>query len=109
QGDLELYTSIENELLDIAKKDLKDLPDMAIYDSGSRGSWGNNYKMTAVSRGPVKALSDPTKVNISTRSLDEGIPPEERYIYADILTSASHSRSVMTADGGLAVVHHKFL
>ena len=33
-------------------------------------------------------------------SLDEGIPPEERYIYADVLTNASASRSLMTRNGG---------
>lgn len=91
-GDIILAGEIEKHLLDMSKEELKDLPDMDIYDSGSRGSFSNNYKMTAVSRGVVASVSSPDQVNISMASLDEGIPPEERYIYADVLTNASYSR-----------------
>lgn len=98
--DIITASKIEKELLDMSKEELKDLPDMDIYDSGSRGSFGNNYKITAVSRGVVPCVSHPERVNISMASLDEGIPPEERYIYADVLTNASASRSLMTRNGG---------
>lgn len=98
--DIITASKIEKELLDMSKEELKDLPDMDIYDSGSRGSFGNNYKITAVSRGVVPCVSYPERVNISMASLDEGIPPEERYIYADVLTNASASRSLMTRNGG---------
>lgn len=98
--DIITASKIEKELLDMSKEELKDLPDMDIYDSGSRGSFGNNFKITAVSRGVVPCVSHPEKVNISMASLDEGIPPEERYIYADVLTNASASRSLMTRNGG---------
>lgn len=99
-GDIILAGEIEKHLLDMSKEELKDLPDMDIYDSGSRGSFSNNYKMTAVSRGVVASVSNPDQVNISMASLDEGIPPEERYIYADVLTNASYSRAIMTREGG---------
>ena len=95
-----LAGKIEKDLLDMAKDELKDLPDMDIYDSGSRGSFGNNYKMTAVSRGVVASVSNPDEINISMASLDDGIPPEERYIYADVLTNASYSRAILTRNGG---------
>lgn len=98
--DIITASKIEKELLDLSKEELKDLPDMDIYDSGSRGSFGNNFKITAVSRGVVPCVSHPEQVNISMASLDEGIPPEERYIYADVLTNASASRSLMTRNGG---------
>ena len=100
EGDIILAGEIEKHLLDMSKEELKDLPDMDIYDSGSRGSFSNNYKMTAVSRGVVASVSNPDKVNISMASLDEGIPPEERYIYADVLTNASYSRAILTRNGG---------
>lgn len=95
-----LAGKIEKDLLDMAKDELKDLPDMDIYDSGSRGSFGNNYKMTAVSRGVVASVSNPDEINISMASIDDGIPPEERYIYADVLTNASYSRAILTRNGG---------
>ena len=100
ENDIILAGEIEKHLLDMSKEELKDLPDMDIYDSGSRGSFSNNYKMTAVSRGVVASVSNPDKVNISMASLDEGIPPEERYIYADVLTNASYSRAILTRNGG---------
>lgn len=99
-GDIILAGEIEKHLLDMSKEELKDLPDMDIYDSGSRGSFSNNYKMTAVSRGVVASVSNPDQFSISMASLDEGIPPEERYIYADVLTNASYNRAVKTQEGG---------
>ena len=99
-GDIEKVIEVEQELLDLAQRELNDSPDMDIYRSGSRGSWSNNYKMTAISRGPIKSVSDPTEIGISMSSLEEGIPEEERHMYADILTQASFSRAIGTQEGG---------
>lgn len=100
EGSLVAISELENELLDMSKKELSDLPDMDIYESGSRGSFGNNYKMTAISRGPIKSMADPSKVNISTASLEEGTPSDEQYMYADIMATASYMRSIDTQKGG---------
>ena len=94
KGDIKTVSDIEKELLALAKEELKDIPDMDIYDSGSRGSYSNNYKMTAISRGPVKSVSDPSKTYVSTTSLEDGIKSDEQHIFADILTSASYSRAI---------------
>lgn len=100
KGDIKTVSDIEKELLAMAKEELKDIPDMDIYDSGSRGSYNNNYKMTAISRGPVKSVSDPSKTYVSTTSLEDGIKSDEQHIFADILTSASYSRAIGTRNGG---------
>ena len=50
EGDLATVGKIEKELLELAKKELKGNPGMDIYDSGSRGSFSNNYKNTAIMR-----------------------------------------------------------
>lgn len=100
RGDIKAVSDIEKELLALAKEELKDIPDMDIYDSGSRGSYNNNYKMTAISRGPVKSVSDPSKTYVSTTSLEDGIKSDEQHIFADILTSASYSRAIGTRNGG---------
>jgi len=99
-GDIETAVKIENELLDIAKQELKDIPDMQIYSAGAKGSFGNNYKNTSVMRGVIKSVADPSKHVISMSSLDDGIPPDELYAYADILTQGSYSRAVGTRTGG---------
>lgn len=98
--DINTISMIENTLLDMAKEELKDLPDMEIYDSGGRGNFGNNYKQTSIARGVVKPVSNPDDLYVSMSSLSDGIPPEDLHIYADVLTSASLSRAIGTQTGG---------
>jgi len=100
KGDLNTVNKIEKELIGLAKGIMQDVPDYQIYASGARGSFGNNYKNTSIMRGAIKNLADPSKVKVSTTSLDEGIPPEELPYYADLLTQASYQRAVGTQDGG---------
>lgn len=99
-GDVIKSNEIETELISLAKKLTKDIPDMQIYESGARGSFTNNYKNTTIMRGAIKNLADPSKVKISTSSLEEGIPPEDFANYADLITQASYSRAVGTREGG---------
>lgn len=99
-ADINTVNKIEKDLLDIAKDELKGISDMDIYDSGARGSFGNNYKQTAVARGIVKPLANPDQLKASMTSLEEGIKPEDIPIFADVLTSASYSRAVGTRTGG---------
>ncbi|QXN67831.1 hypothetical protein FPHOBKDP_00077 [Listeria phage LPJP1] len=99
-GDIVTVSKIEKELLTLSHDILKDASDMDIYDSGSRGSFNNNFKQTAVARGVTKSYADPNDVRVSMASLDDGIPPDELYQYAEIITSASASRAIGTQDGG---------
>lgn len=99
-GDIHAAADIESELIGLSKKILKDTPDIQIYDSGCRGSFGNNFKNTSLMRGAIKNLADPTQIKISTNSLVDGIPPEEFAQYADLITQASYSRAVGTQEGG---------
>ena len=100
EADVDTIGAIEKELLDMAKKDLANVSDMAIYDSGSRGSYSNNYKQTAVGRGIVRSISDPDKLMASMASLEEGIPKEDIAVFADVLTGGSLSRAIGTKNGG---------
>lgn len=99
-GDVVTFSKMEKELIDFAKGDVKDIPDMQIYNSGARGKFGNNYKNTTLLRGGMKNLADPNNTYISTSSLVEGIPAEEMGRYADLITQASYSRAVGTREGG---------
>ena len=56
---------------------------MQIYNSGCRGSFGNNYKCTSVMRGIVKDFVT-NETYVSTSNLDEGIKPEEFKYYCDM-------------------------
>lgn len=99
-GDVVEISKMEKELIAFAKNEVKDVPDIQIYESGGRGSFGNNYKNTSLLRGGMKNLADPTKVKVSTSSLVDGIPSEEMGYYADLITQASYSRAVGTREGG---------
>ena len=99
-GNVKKVVEVENELLDLSKKALKELPDMEIYESGCRGKFSNSYKNTTLMRGCIKSLDDPTKITISTASLEDGIPPEDLHAYGDILGAASYNRAIGTRTGG---------
>lgn len=99
-ADVDTIGKIEQDILKLAKVELQDVSDMAIYDSGSRGSYNNNYKQTAVGRGIVKSISNPDKLMASMASLEEGIPKEDLAVFADVLTGGSLSRAVGTRSGG---------
>lgn len=98
-NDLSTIGHIEDELLDLAKKELDGHQSMEIFASGARGSFGNNYKNSVLMRG---AMSDPVdrSVDISTHSLSGGIPKEEYSTYANLMVNASYNRAKSTAKGG---------
>lgn len=100
-GDLVELGKVEKELIASARSELEDKdPGFDIFASGARGSIGNNFKATALMRGAIRKSDDPSKITVSTASLDEGIPANELPAYADLIVQASYGRSMMTANGG---------
>lgn len=99
-NDINVVNDIENELISMSKELNKDEPGMMIYDSGSRGSFKNNYKNSVLMRGGVVNFSNPSEFQVSMRSLSEGIPKEDIYIFANILTAGAYARARGTVKGG---------
>jgi len=97
-GDMTVAAEMENELIKDAKEIFKDNPAMQIYDSGCRGSFGNNYKNTSIMRGTMKDFVDPSKSYISTSNLDEGIKPEEFEHYCNLSITGTYGRAIETQD-----------
>lgn len=104
-GNMKVVADIENELITEAKEIFKDNPAMQIYNSGCRGSFGNNYKNTSIMRGIVKDFADPTKSYVSTTNLDEGIKPEEFKYYCDMSISGTYGKAIETQDGKFVNCH----
>ncbi len=90
---------VETPLLKEAKEILKDDPDWPYYERGGKPKFGNVYKETALSMGPV---FDPItgKFSIIEESLANGVPKEDMGKFANILVSSSYARAVGTQDGG---------
>lgn len=89
---------MEKELIEYSNAINADNPDMELYDSGVF-SYGNAYKNSTLMRGIIKN-SGTGETIASTASLEEGIPPEEMYMYSDLMVQATSSRALGTAEGG---------
>lgn len=99
-GDPIIAEKIESELLNYAKEILKDDPSMDSYNSGARGSWGNNFKNIYVMKGAIKD-PDPNKgYNIALSNYRTGISKEEYGVFANSLSAGPYSRAAKTAIGG---------
>lgn len=91
---------IQNELLDMAKKELKDDPSMDVYMSGAKEKIGNDFKNMYIMKGLSKN-PDPTKgYNIITSSYMNGIKKEEYADFANSLAEGPYARGIKTGLGG---------
>ena len=89
---------IEKELLELAKGNLKGDSGLAIFDSGARANYDNNFKNMSVMRGVMIGIDG--KVVFSPNSLVEGIDKESIDGYANNLVSGSYGRAIETKTGG---------
>ena len=95
-----IISSIENELLDDARESIKEIDGYQIYESGARGSYGNNFKNSVIMRGAIKDFVDPSKFTSADKSLVEGCRKEDFYKMANIHISGAYSRAKSTVKGG---------
>lgn len=97
----EIYAEIiESELKDFAKEYLKGDPAMDTYDSGARGSFGNNFKNMYIMKGAIKD-PDPNKGFVVAKSnYMDGVSKEEYATFAKSLVAGPYSRGKKTEIGG---------
>ena len=95
-GDL---TGIEDQLLNLAKEELKGDPGMYMFNSGARGSFENDYKNSAISIGAVQ--------NPITNSYDfmesnyiDGLKKEDFPAAANSVVNGEYPKAIETAKGG---------
>lgn len=98
-GDEVVGAKIEKELIDLAKKELDGHPSMDLFNSGAKGSFGNNYKNTSLMRGPVKNSST-NKWNITTSDYIDGIKKDEYDSFGDLIVSSVFPGAVGTRKSG---------
>lgn len=90
---------IEDELVKYAKSLLKDDPGMALFDSGSRGSFDDNYKMMSIMAGPVKNPAT-GKYDVIKSNYIDGVERKDLPALANTIVNAAFPRAVGTAEGG---------
>lgn len=98
-GDVIKSVKIESELLDIAKQSLKGDPAMDLFDSGSKASFGNNYKNISIMMGP-KLDPQTGDYRISKNNYITGIAKDDIDLAANALTVGAFSKGVGTQVGG---------
>lgn len=97
-GDLNAVKAIENELIAFAKEELKDSESVDMYNSGARGSWGNNFKNMYLVKGSIRK-TDGTYDYVSS-SYIEGLDPKDFAKTNDSAVGGPYSRSQKTRYGG---------
>jgi len=90
-NNVSVINKIENELIEIARQEMKDMPSLDIYDSGM-GDFKNHYKNTALMRGAIIDFANDGEFTSSMYSLVEGIPKDEYHKYANIATAGTYAR-----------------
>lgn len=99
-GDEVGIEKMEKELIEFSKEYLKDDPSMDSFDSGARGSFGNNFKNMFISKGAIKD-PDPNKgYNIALSNYMDGVSKEEYSIIANSLAAGPYARGKKTEVGG---------
>lgn len=90
---------IEDELTKEAHKLLKDDPGMTLFDSGSRGSFDDNYKMMSIMVGPVKNMAT-GNFDVVKNNYFDGIDRRDIPAIANTMVNGPYAKAVGTAEGG---------
>ena len=93
------YTRIDDELVELAKQQIGNDPGMALYKSGARGSFDNDYKINTLIVGPIKhpATGEYTEM---TSDMMHGISKKDIANAGNMVVAASYPKAVGTAVGG---------
>jgi hypothetical protein len=97
-GDLSAVKKVEDELVKFAKEELKDSESVDMYNSGARGSWGNNFKNMYLVKGSIRKTDG--SYDYVSSSYIEGLKPEDFAKTNDAAVGGPYSRSQKTRYGG---------
>lgn len=97
-GDLNTIKTIEDELIKFAKEELKDSESVDMYNSGARGSWGNNFKNMYLVKGSIRKTDG--SYDYVSSSYIEGLDPKDFAKTNDAAVGGPYSRSQKTRYGG---------
>lgn len=90
---------IEDTLTTEARKKLKGDPGMTLFDSGSRGSFEDNYKNMSIMVGPVKNPAT-GKYDIVKSNYIDGMHREDLPALANTIVNGAYPKAIGTAEGG---------
>lgn len=92
-------SQLEDKLVQSAKKELKGDPGMTLFDSGSRGSFANDYKTMAITVGPVENPVT-NKFDFVKSNYMDGLQKEDLVAAGNIVVTSEYPKAVGTQVGG---------
>lgn len=92
-------SQLEDKLVASARKLLKDDPGMTLFDSGSRGSFENDYKTMAIAVGPVENPVT-NKFDFVKSNYMDGLQKEDLVAAGNIVVTSEYPKAVGTQVGG---------
>ena len=90
-GDAAITAEIEKKLIDKTKEVFKDDIGMDLYNSGARGSLGNNYKNIALMRGAVYNRAT-GKYEVVQNSLNDGLSKKDIPISSNTILEGAYPK-----------------
>lgn len=99
EGNVEVATKIQEELIQLAKELLKDDQTIELYDSGARGAFDNAYRQDQLIKGPIYNAAN-KRYEIMTNSLYEGASKTDLAAFANAVVSGQYPKAKGTAESG---------
>ena len=98
-GDTEIAAMVEKKVLDFAKAELVNDKGSDLFESGSKSTYENNYKLVHVMKGSVFNIGK-GKFETAQSSLRDGIKQDEYPLIADAMIKGAYSKGMGPAKGG---------
>lgn len=98
-SDVNKMVEIEDQLVSLAKNELKDDPSFPLYASGARGSFDNDYKNISMALGPVQNLITGEYKYVKHNYID-GMEREDLVSMGNALVAAEYPKAVGTQKSG---------
>ena len=99
RGDAITVNKIEKQLIEKAKKELEGDPGLLLYDSGARGSFGNNYKNMCITKGvvynPITGKND-----VVEKGFMEGIDKKSLAPIGNSIVAGAYPKAIGTGVSG---------
>ena len=99
KADIPTYTRVQDELLDLADKELKNDPAMELYRSGARGSFDNAYRQALIMKGPIYNPGT-KKFDIMTNSLYDGASKNDIPSFSNAVVMGCYPKAIGTGECG---------
>lgn len=99
EKNVEVAIKIQEELVNVAKEELKDDPGYQLYDSSARGSFDNSYRQALLIKGPIWNANT-GEWDIVENSLYEGFGKKDIPSMANAIIDGVFPKSIGTGECG---------